>query len=128
MTGPRLTALAVVLCALLIAPVEQARAAVTIGGTVGDKYLVTGIPVTTGNASAVFKISFENQTAGTNLALCAGSAADFAAKQCPLRLSDSGGPGFVFLTIIDSSQLAGKVIYVLRMVGSGNSKFSLTIE
>jgi hypothetical protein len=128
MSRLRLAGMAAVLCGLLIAPVEQADAAITIGGTVGDKYLVTGMPVTVGSASAVFKISFENQTAGTNLALCVGSTADFAAKQCPLRLSDSGGPGFVFLTIVDSSQLAGKVMYVLRMVGSGNSKFSLTIE
>jgi hypothetical protein len=58
------------------------------------KYLVTGAPVTTTTA-AVLKLSFENTTPGTNLELCAGTGADFAAGTCPTRLSDSGGPGFV---------------------------------
>jgi hypothetical protein len=44
------------------------------------------------------------------------------------RLSDSGGPGFVFLTITDTSQLSGKIIFVLRAVGITSSNFALTIE
>jgi hypothetical protein len=106
-----------------------AWAATVITGTVGapGKYLVTGAPVTT-TAVTVLKLSFENKTAGTNLELCAGSAADFAAGTCSTRLSDSGGPGFIFLTITDTSQLAGKFIYVLRAVGINASTFLLTVE
>ena len=45
-----------------------------------------------------------------------------------LQLSDSGGPGFQFLTIIDTHKLSGKVIFVRREVGSADSQFALTIE
>jgi hypothetical protein len=102
---------------------------ITITGSVGasGKYLITGIPVDT-KTHTVLKIAFENNTAGTNLALCAGSDADFNAGNPGLRLSDSGGPGFRFLTIIDTSQLSGKVLYVLRQVGSAVSQFTLTVE
>ena len=102
---------------------------ITITGTVGasGKYLVTGLPVET-NTHAVLKLSFENLTSGTNLALCAGSVADFNAGNAGLQLSDSGGPGFMFLTIIDTHKIAGKVIYVLRAVGSANSEFRLIVD
>jgi hypothetical protein len=115
--------------ALFAASTGSALATTTITGTVGatGKYLVSGSPVTTTTA-AVLKISFENSTAGTNLELCAGSAADFGAGNCPTRLSDSGGPGFVFLTIVDTPALAGKFIYVIRAVGIANASFRLTIE
>jgi hypothetical protein len=43
-------------------------------------------------------------------------------------LSDSGGPGFVFLTIIDAATLNGMQLYVLRAVGSAAAEFTLTIE
>jgi hypothetical protein len=102
---------------------------ITIKGTVGTngKFLVTGMPVNT-NPSTVLKIAFENNTAGTNLALCAGTIADFNAGNTGLQLSDSGGPGFQFLTVVDTHQLAGKVIYVLRAVGSAVSQFTLSVE
>ena len=108
---------------------RNAFASTTITGTVGPsgKYLVTGAPVTTTTAT-VLKLSFENKTSGTNLELCAGTAADFAAGTCSLRLSDSGGPGFVFLTITDTSQLSGKIIFVLRAVGITSSNFAFTID
>jgi hypothetical protein len=108
---------------------RSALASTTITGTVGPsgKYLVTGAPVTAAT-STVLKLSFENKTPGTNLELCAGTAADFAAGTCSLRLSDSGGPGFVFLTITDTAQLSGKVIFVLRVVGITASTFTLTVE
>jgi hypothetical protein len=67
-------------------------------------------------------------TAGTNLELCAGTGADFAAGTCPVRLSDSGGPGFVFLTIVDTPALSGKIIYVIRAVGIAAATFRLTVE
>jgi hypothetical protein len=98
-------------------------------GTVeaAGKYLVTGAPVTTTTA-AVLKLSFENTTPGTNLELCAGTGADFIAGTCPTRLSDSGGPGFVFLTIVDTPAISGKIIYVIRAVGAASATFRLTIE
>src|SRR5215471_21341000 len=107
----------------------NALASTTITGTLGasGKYLVTGAQVTTTTA-AVLKLSFENKTPGTNLELCAGTAADFAAGTCSIRLSDSGGPGFVFLTITDTSQLSGKIIFVLRVVGLATATFNLTVE
>jgi hypothetical protein len=102
---------------------------ITITGTVGStgKYLVTGIPVDT-KTHAVLKIAFENQTAGTNLGLFAGTDATFTAGSGGLQLSDSGGPGFKFLTIIDTHKLSGKIIYVLREVGTADSQFSLTVD
>ena len=107
----------------------NALASTTITGEVGTsgKYLVTGAPVTA-TVVSVLKLSFENKTAGTNLELCAGTAADFAAGTCSVRLSDSGGPGFVFLTITDTSQLAGKFIFVQRVVGITSSEFVLTVD
>ena len=102
---------------------------ITITGTVGSsgKYLVTGIPVDT-HAHTVLKIAFENNTGGTNLALVAGTDADFAAATGGLQLSDSGGPGFQFLTIIDTHKLAGLLIFVRRKVGSADSKFTINID
>jgi hypothetical protein len=101
----------------------------TITGTVGTdgKYLVTGMPVDTATHT-VLKLAFENNTAGTNLSLCAGSDADFNAGTAGITLSDSGGPGFQFLTIIDTHALSGKVLYVLREVGSADSQFTLTVD
>lgn len=102
---------------------------VTIKGSVGTsgKYLVTGMPVDT-TAHSVLKIVFENNTAGTNLAFCAGTDANFAGGTAGTRLSSSGGPGFQFLTIIDTHKLSGKILYVLREVGSAVSQFTLTVE
>jgi hypothetical protein len=121
--------LTLIVGALALVVAGSASAATTITGTVGasGKYLVTGAPVTTTTA-AVLKISFGNDTAGTNLALCAGTAAEFASGTCGLQLSDSGGPGFTFLTIVDTPAIAGKIIYVIREVGIANSTFTLTIE
>jgi hypothetical protein len=115
--------------ALFAASTGSALASTTITGTVGSagKYLVTGAPVMTTTA-AVLKISFGVTTPGTNLELCAGTGADFAAANCPIRLSDSGGPGFTFLTIVDTPALAGKIIYVIRAVGIAPASFRLTIE
>jgi hypothetical protein len=114
---------------LFAVPPRNALASTTITGAVGPsgKYLVTGMPVTTTTAT-LLKLSFENKTPGTNLELCAGTAADFAAGTCSTRLSDSGGPGFVFLTITDTAQLSGKIIFVLRAVGITTSTFAFTVE
>jgi hypothetical protein len=102
---------------------------VTIIGTVGSsgKYLVTGMPVAS-KAHTPLKITFENNTGGTNLGLWAGSLADFETGNTGTQLSGSGGPGFVFLTIIDAADLDGKVLYVQREVGSGDSQFTINIQ
>ena len=124
-----LLGLAIVGFGLFAASARNAFAATTITGEVGasGKYLVTGAPVTTATAT-MLKISFENKTPGTNLELCAGTATDFASGTCSTRLSDSGGPGFVFLTITDTAQLSGKIIFVLRAVGIATAEFALIIE
>jgi hypothetical protein len=124
-----LPALLVVACGLVAFTTRSALASTTITGDVGasGKYLVTGAPVAT-TAVTVLKLSFENRTPGTNLELCAGAGADFIAGACPIRLSDSGGPGFVFLTITDTAQLSGKIIYVQRVVGTAAATFALTID
>jgi hypothetical protein len=63
-----------------------------------------------------------------DLELCAGTAADFIAGTCPTRLSDSGGPGFVFLTIVDTPAISGKIIDVVRAVGEASATFRPSIE
>jgi hypothetical protein len=102
---------------------------IIITGTVGSsgKYLVSGIPVDT-QTHTVLKIVFENRTSGTNLGLFAGTDAEFTSGSGGLQLSDSGGPGFQFLTIIDTHKLSGKIIFVRREVGSADSQFALTVE
>lgn len=111
---------------LLTASAGSARA-ITITGSVNQKFIVTGMAVAS-QTPAVLKLSFENNTSGTNLSLCAGTIADFNAGKCAMLLSSSGGPGFQFLTIVDTPQLNGKVIYVLRAVGNVTSKFTLVVE
>ena len=102
---------------------------ITITGTVGStgKYLVTGLPVDT-QTHTVLKIVFENRTAGTNLGLFAGTDAEFTSGAGGLQLSDSGGPGFQFLSIIDTHKLSGKILFVRREVGSADSEFALAVE
>ena len=129
MLNRKLLATVVCVAVLELAVARNAQAFTVITGTVGasGKYLVTGSPVTTTTA-AVLKLSFENTTPGTNLELCAGTGTDFVAGSCATRLSDSGGPGFTFLTIVDTPAISGKIIYVLRVVGSASSTFVLTID
>jgi len=126
----KLFATAACAAALMCAVAENARA-LTITGTVGPgpgaKYLLTGsaINVTT---NTVFKMSFETLTAGENLALCAGTVADFSAGKCATQLNDSGGPGFRFLTIVDAASLNGKQIFIIKEVGINPASFTFTIE
>ena len=101
--------------------------ALTITGRVDAKYLVSGSNISS-KGPALLKMSFENNTRGTNLTLCAGTPADFNAGKCGMLLASSGGPGFRFLVLIDASDLNGKPIYVLRVVGSEVSQFTLVVE
>jgi hypothetical protein len=102
---------------------------ITITGVVGSsgKYLVTGIPIDTASNTPL-KMTFENKMAGTNLALLAGTSAQFSSGSGGTQLSDSGGPGFMFLTVIDAHKLSGQVIFVRREVGTSDSPFVLTID
>jgi hypothetical protein len=101
---------------------------ITITDTVGSsgKFLITSIPVHS-SVPAVLKLTFENNTSGTNLALVAGTAEDFE-QGAGTDISGSGGPGFSFLTILDTGQLDGKHLYVRREVGSADAQFTLTLD
>ncbi|SPF43387.1 exported hypothetical protein [Candidatus Sulfopaludibacter sp. SbA4] len=123
--GTMICAATLVLCSM-----RNAQALTTITGTVGStgKYLLTAAPVQV-TANAVLKMSFEIETGtGVNLELCAGNGDDFISGACPMRLGDSGGPGFDFLTIVDAAGLNGKILYVLRAVGVNPASFRFTIE
>jgi hypothetical protein len=114
----------------IAAPKNKGRKAmIQLTGTVGSsgKYLLSGMPVNT-QANAVLKIAFANNTAGTNLGLFAGTNAEFTTGTGGTQLSDSGGPGFQFLTITDAHALEGQVIFVRRLVGSADSQFTLNVE
>ena len=102
---------------------------ITVTGTVGSsgQYLVTGMPVET-EMHAIVKLTFENNTAGTNLGLFAGTMAEFTSGAGGTQLSDSGGPGFRFLTIVDTHRLAHRVIFVRRLVGTADSMFTLDVD
>lgn len=117
----------VCMAALLLAGARDAQALTVITGSLTTKYLLTGAPVNV-STNAVFKITFETTSPGENLELCAGSGEDFVAGRCTTRLNDSGGPGFVFLTIVDAASLNGKVLYILRAVGINSASFRFTIE
>jgi hypothetical protein len=105
----------------------QSANALTITGTTGASYLVSGSPFASAGPG-MLRVSFENNTSGTNLELCAGTDAQFGSSTCGTRLSDSGGPGFQFLTVIDVAKLDGKNLYVLRAAGTEPSKFTIVIE
>lgn len=121
--------LTVMLCmaVFLLTGGRAALAETVITGGVEQKYLLTGSAVNV-STHAVLKITFETTTPGENLALCAGSSEDFAAGKCATQLNDSGGPGFVFLTLIDAAALNGKFLFVLREVGTKTATFRFTIE
>ena len=107
----------------------SAQAQVTITDTIGSSgsFLISGSPIKTTTHSNV-KITFVDKTTGTNVALCAGSAAQISSNTCGIQLSDSGGPSDIFLTIIDIADLNGLVLYALRESGTANAEFTLTIE
>ena len=115
---------AAVLVSLAVAPSANAM---TITGTTGAKYLVSGSAVNS-TGMGVLRISFEDNTAGTNLSLCAGTLAEFGSGTCGTELASSGGPGFTFLAIQDAAKLNGKFLYVIRNVGSEASVFTIVIE
>jgi len=116
------------LIAVLFSAAPKAQA-VTITGTVpaNGKYVISAatLSITT---HAVLKITFQTLTPGTNLSFCAGSDSQFNAKHCGMMLGISGGGGYTSLSIIDAANLNGMILYVIRDVGSADSKFTITIE
>ena len=117
------------LIAVLFLAAPMAQAAVTYTGTVPavGKYVISPAPLNI-TTHAVLKITFQNLASGTNLSLCAGTIAQYSAKQCGTQLGISGGGGYTSLTIIDAANLNGMTLYVLREVGAANSNFTMTIE
>jgi cysteine-rich repeat protein len=105
----------------------QTVTGVAITGFADPNYLISGAPVTS-TAHVVLRMTFEDRTPGTNVSLCAGPIEEFAQGTCSMQLSGSGGPGFVFLTIIDASVLSGDVLYAVRQIGTVPAQFVLTIE
>ena len=102
---------------------------IEITGTVGTsgKYIVSGSPIET-TTNTILKITFENNTSGTNLELVAGTLDEFNTGAGGMKLIGSGGPGFQFLAIVDAQKLLGKYLYVRRKVGTASSKFTIIIE
>lgn len=104
---------------------------ITINGFVGGDHfgeqrhgIVSGMPVST-SVNTTLKIAFQITTGvgpGLEFFLCAGTLADFNAGNTALQLASVTGPGTQTLTIIDTDQLAGKLIYVLRR-GTGLAPF-----
>ena len=118
---------AVAASAVLGGSAGRAEASVKVTGFADPQYLISGAPVKLAG-EAVLKLVFETRTPGTNVQLCAGSIEDFAQGKCTVVLSDSGGPGFAFLTLVEARELSGKVLYAMRAVGTVPAEFSLTIE
>jgi hypothetical protein len=103
---------------------------VAITGTVGSsgRYLVSGASISATVPHTLLKIVFENKTAGTNVGLFAGTLAQSAEATGGTQLSDSGGPGFQFVTLVDTASLAGQVLFVRRLVGTAAAAFVLQME
>lgn len=116
------------LAVLLACCTAGTASAITITGVTGAKGLVSASPVAVPTATTVLKISFETNILGTNLSFCAGTIVDFNAGKCPMLLGASGAPGVQSLALVEASQLNGKALYVLRNVGTVNTKFTLIIE
>jgi hypothetical protein len=103
----------------------------TLTGVVGPTghYVVTGAPVSL-PPNVPVKIIFECNTAGVNLSLEFGTPAQFAslASGAGTQVSGSGAPGLQFLTMLNSSQLAGQILWVSRTAGTANAAFTLWID
>lgn len=132
MLNRKLLAASPCLVAVVLLMAQQARASVSLTGVVPSttkKYLVSGTSVNVNPSThQTLKITFETTTSGVNLSLCSGTSANFAAGACGTLLSSSGGPGFTFLTLVDSTTLNYQDLYVIMNVGTVNAGFSLTIE
>jgi hypothetical protein len=128
MVSLRVFATVLLLASFIMAGAQQAQALTITGTFTTGKYLLTGSPANS-TTHAVLKIAFETTSVGQNLSLCAGTTADFSVGHCATQLSDSGGPGLKFLTIVDAATLDGKQLFIIRNVGiNAPASFSVTIE
>ena len=127
MTQTRQRLLCVTFLAGLVLGLAGEGLALTMTGTVDQKYVVTGRAVS-GATQSVLKLKFESKTAGTNLTLCASTLAEFGANTCALQLSGSGGPGFMFVTITNTVELNGKIIWVRNNGPVKPATFELSVE
>ncbi len=100
----------------------------TLTSVVGPtgKCFFTGAPVSL-PPNVPVKIVFECNTAGVDLALVFGTPAQFAAGT-GTQISGAGEPGLQFLTMLDSSQLAGQSLWVRRDLGTANAAFTVWID
>jgi hypothetical protein len=89
---------------------------------------VMGSPIAT-TTPTVVKIKFES-FASANLSLCVGSLSDVLANVCATRLTDSGGPGYPSLAIVDINAYAGEYLYVHNnsYTAVSNVEYLLEIE
>ena len=84
--------------------------------------------------NTTLKISFELNTVvgqGGEWFLCAGTPDDFAANNIGLQLAKVTGAGIQTLTIMDTNQLTGRLLYVVRQgtaVGPAILQFTINIE
>jgi hypothetical protein len=92
---------------------------------------ISGIPINTA-VNTTLKISFQLNTAvgpGAEWFLCAGTPADFAANNSGLQLASVTGAKIQTLTVIDTDQLAGRLLYILSQGTSfGPSQLQFTIQ
>lgn len=94
---------------------------------------ISGIPVNTA-VNTTLKISFELNTsvgAGGEWFLCAGTPADFAASSTGLQLGSVTGSAMPILTIIDTNQLAGRLLYIVShgtVIGPARLQFTIDVE
>ena len=94
---------------------------------------ISGIPINTA-VNTTLKISFELNTSvgqGSEWLLCAGTPADFTANNIALQLANVTGAGGPTLTIIDTNQLAGKLLYIVRQgtaVTPAQLQFTINVE
>jgi hypothetical protein len=98
----------------------------TVSGTVSDKSLISE-PIST-KVKAIVKFKFVIKTTGANVELCAGTFNDFNAGSCPFALGISGAPSVESFSIVDTSQLLGKSIYVINHGTAPLVSFEVTIE
>jgi hypothetical protein len=102
---------------------------ITITGTVAPKgkYLITGANISSPAPGHLLKLTFETNTSGTNVSLLSGTLTDFE-NGTGTQINGSGGPGFVFLSMLDSATLNGKIMYAKHEVGTVAAHFTLNID
>jgi hypothetical protein len=98
----------------MVGPISSALAIDIQGQISKQKQLVTGMSIST-KVKTLMKIKFAGfqLPAGQSLTLCAGTMKDFQVGDCPLILSTISADEGPYLSIIDTSQVLGKDLYIL---------------